>query len=115
MNQKDLTKDKLKEYQFLKEMYGDPYFPNFVVDKGKDILVELCFQIEKQKPQDLEALYKLTHAATDRFNDLQDDFAEHDSEIETAARECIAMDFEYIAEAYGFDADVEELIETRDW
>lgn len=115
MNQRELNNEKLKEYQFLKDMYRVPYFPNVIVDKGKAILVELCSQIEKQKPQDLEALYKLTHAATDRFNDLQEDFWEHGSEIETAARECIAMDFGFIAVAYGFDADVEELIATRDW
>jgi len=115
MNQTELNNEKLKEYQFLKEMYEDPYFPNAIVDKGKAILVGLCSQIEKQKPQDLKALYKLTHAATDRFNELQEDFEENGSEIETAARECIGMDFEFIAVAYGFDADIEELIETRDW
>jgi hypothetical protein len=38
------------------------------------------------------------------------------SEIETAAREAIAHDFDVIAGAYGFaDADIEELIATRDW
>ncbi|MPN01681.1 hypothetical protein SDC9_148892 [bioreactor metagenome] len=36
--------------------------------------------------------------------------------METAARECIAADFEAIAKAYGFeDADVEELIALREW
>ena len=38
------------------------------------------------------------------------------SEIETAARDCIAVDFEFISKSYGFiEADVEELIATRDW
>jgi len=46
---------------------------------------------------------------------LQEEFYENDSEIETAARECIAMDFEFIAKSYGFEADSEELIATRDW
>jgi Family of unknown function (DUF5713) len=58
----------------------------------------------------------LTHAATDDFNQLAEEFFEAESEIETAARECIAADFEFIANAYGFaNADVEELIATRDW
>ena len=75
----------------------------------------LCGEIESEKPDDLDQLYVLTHRATNRFNDLQEEFAENGSELETAAREAIAMDFDFIAKAYGFDADVEELIATRDW
>ena len=49
------------------------------------------------------------------FNTLGEAFYEHDSEIETVARECIAADFAFIASTYGFDADTEEMIATRDW
>lgn len=114
-NQEDIKNHKIRTYPFLKEMYEDDYFPDFLVDKGKAILIELCIQIEHQEPKDLEDLYELTHAATDRFNELQQEFDENDSEIETAARECIGADFDFIAKSYGFDADVEELIATRDW
>ena len=111
-----LSNSKMAGYRFLSEMYEDDYFPDELVKKGEDILVELCQQIEQQKPATLEQLYQLTHVATDRFNDLSAEFEEQDSEIETAARECIAADFEAIAHAYGFeDADTEELIATRDW
>lgn len=114
--QANLNNEKIKNYSFLKEMYQDSYFPDHCVDKGKDILIDLCFQIEEKQPKNLDELYKLTHSATDKFNDLQDDFYENDSEIETAARDCIGTDFEFIAISYGFeDADVEELIATRDW
>ncbi|MEF8688191.1 UNVERIFIED_CONTAM: DUF5713 family protein [Comamonas sp. A-3] len=106
----------MNNYAFLLEMYEDSYFPEELVRKGEDILRELCLQIEQQKPQDLEQLYRLAHAATERFNDLQQEFEEQGSEIETAARECIAADFEAVAKAYGFeDADVEELIAPREW
>jgi hypothetical protein len=115
MNQQELENKEVKQYSFLEEMYQDPYFPSFLIDKGKRILLELCFQIEQEKPQDLAEFYALTHAATERFNDLAVDFDENDSEIETVARELIAQDFEFIAHAYGFEADVEELIATRDW
>ena len=111
-----ITSPKLVNYPFLKEMYNDDYFPDFLVDKGKAILVRLCEQIEAEKPTDAEDVYKLTHAATEEFNDLQEEFFENESEIETAARDCIGMDFEFIAKAYGFeDLDVEELIAPRDW
>ena len=115
-NQASFNNETVRDYSFLKEMYDDEYFPNNLVDKGKTILVDLCFQIEEKQPKKLEELYGLTHAATDKFNDLQEDFDENGSEIETVARECIAKDFEFIATSYGFkDADIEELIATRDW
>jgi hypothetical protein len=111
----ELKNEKIKKYSFLEEMYEDLYFPNNIVDKGKKILINLCYEIESKKPKTLEELYKLSHKSTDEFNDLQEEFYENDSEIETAARECIAMDFEFIAKSYGFEADTEELIATRDW
>lgn len=114
--QADLINEKVKNYSFLNEMYQDAYFPNKCVDKGKDILIDLCFQLEEKKPKNLEELYNLTHSATDKFNSLQDEFYENDSEIETVARDCLGTDFEFIAHAYGFEnADTEELIATRDW
>ncbi|WP_224998748.1 DUF5713 family protein [Cesiribacter sp. SM1] len=115
MSQNTIKNEQLRNHEFLSDMYQDDYFPDFLVDKGKAILVELCLQIESQQPQSLVELYTLTHAATDRFNDLGEEFDEHDSELETAARESIAADFEFIAKAYGFEADTEELIATRDW
>ncbi|MEH6419071.1 DUF5713 family protein [Pseudomonas sp. CGJS7] len=110
-----IANEQLKTYAFLREMQNDAYFPPHLVAKGQQILIGLCEAIEDQRPADLDALYRLTHAATDRFNDLAEEFYEHDSEIETAARESIGGDFALIAQAYGFQADIEELIATRDW
>ncbi|MEL6108532.1 MAG: DUF5713 family protein [Planctomycetota bacterium] len=111
-----LANERVVEYEFLAGMYRDGYFPDFLVDKCKMILVELCEQIEHAKPSTLAELYKLTQAATEAFNELQEEFCDNDSEIETVARDCIGMDFAFIAKAYGFDdADGEELIATRDW
>ena len=112
----NITNQEIQHYPFLKEMYDDGYFPDFLVDKGKDILLRLCENIETQKPENLEALYTLTHAATDEFNDLAELFYENDSEIETAARDCIGTDFYELVKRYGYaDADIEELIASRDW
>lgn len=110
-----ITNKTLRGYAFLAEMYSDDYFPDDLVDKGKAILVRLCEQIESEKPQTLDAFYELTHAATEEFNELAGEFEEQDSEIETAARDAIGTDFAAIAEAYGFEADGEELIAPRDW
>lgn len=115
MNQNELENEKIKQYDFLADMYADAYFPNFLVDKLKEVLLELCEKIEAEQPENLEDLYELTHAATELINELQEDFYEQDSEIETVARDAIGMDFEFIANSYNFDADVEMLIAPRDW
>jgi len=106
----------MKAYRFLTDMVNDPYFPEGPVAKVRAVLVRLCETIEAKEPKTLEALYALTHAATEEINDLEDELAEEGSEIETAARECICHDFSVIAEAYGFvKADVEQLVATREW
>ncbi|MEU0600974.1 DUF5713 family protein [Streptomyces sp. NPDC006393] len=103
-------------HPFLRELYQDGYYPDQVVDRGRDILLRLCARIEAERPADLPALYALTHAATEEFNDLEAAFEEAGSEIETVAREAMAEDFAFVAGAYGFpDADVEELIAPREW
>jgi hypothetical protein len=104
----------IRAYALLEEMFEDGYFPDHLVEKGKQILLALCGRIEREKPQGT-AVYALTHEATERFNELADEFYEHDSEIETAARENIARDVEFILKTYGFDVDLEEAIAPRDW
>jgi hypothetical protein len=111
-----LSNQTMANYKYLRTMHEDSYFPSNLVKKGEEILVELCQQIEQQKPTSVEDLYKLTHAATARFNKLTEEFDEQGSELETGAREAIGEDFANIAKAYGFsNADSEELIATRDW
>lgn len=115
IKQTELTNSKLKDYTFLECMYNDSCFPKFLVDKCKNILLNLCINIETKKPKNLTELYILTHKATNEINNLQDEFFENDSEIETGARECLGANFDFIANAYGFEADIEEIIATRDW
>jgi hypothetical protein len=106
---------KLQGHVFLSDMLKDDYFPKPQVQKGQKILEQLCLAIERKSPGSLAELYELTHAATEEFNALAEEFEEVGSEIETAARDCIGTDFAAIAGAYGFDADAEELIAPRDW
>lgn len=111
-----ISNQRVTAYSFLRAMYEDDYYPDHVVDLGRAILLRLCERIETEQPHDLTALYALTQTATDEFNALEDDFEAAGSEIETVAREEIAEAFFFVADAYGFaDADVEELIATREW
>lgn len=110
-----ISNPQVLAYSFLEEMYSDEYFPPFLVDKIKAILVNLCEEIESKKPTDLPGLYELTHAAVEKINLLQDEFLENESELETGACEAMGMDFDFIARAYGFEADGEDIIANREW
>lgn len=111
-----ITNQQVAEHTFLRQLYADTYFPDHVLDKGKAILLRLCERIEAEQPSDLAALYVLTHAATVEFNLLEAEFEAAGSAIETVGREELAEAFWFVASAYGFtDADVEELIATREW
>ncbi|HLP11926.1 MAG TPA: DUF5713 family protein [Flavobacteriales bacterium] len=111
-----IKNEVIKKHAFLEDMYNDKYYPRFLVDKCKHVLLDLCAAIERENPKSLDDLYKLTHAATEEINALEKEFYENDSELETVARECLGMDFVFIATTYGFkDADVEELIAPRNW
>jgi hypothetical protein len=110
-----ISNNAMSVHPFLNDMVKDSYFPPHLVKKGQDILKRLCLKIEANKPASLDELYTLTHQATEEFNALGNNFEEEGSELETAARESIAADFEEIAKAYGFNADIEELISPREW
>ena len=55
------------------------------------------------------------HHAVEAINELQNDFFEMNSEIETVARECLARDFELIAKQYDQNIPVEVIIANREW
>ena len=103
-------------HTMLADMVNDSYYPAPLVAKGQQILVRLAERIEEHSPRDLAALYRLTHAATEEFNRLAEEFRHADSEIETVARDAISEDFGFLADVYGYtDADLEELVAARDW
>ncbi|MDX3690105.1 DUF5713 family protein [Streptomyces europaeiscabiei] len=111
-----ITNEQVAGHSFLRQLHADAYYPDHIVGKGGAILLRLCERIEAEQPPNLTSLYALTQAATEEFNLLQAEFEAAGSDIETVAREEIAEDFWFVASAYGFtDADVEELIATRDW
>lgn len=115
-----VTNQQVKDRVFLRGLYGDgggdDYYPRPVLDQGRSVLLDLCGRIEAEQPADLAALYVLTGAATQRFNELEAGFEAAGSMIDTVAREAIAEEFWFVASAYGFaDADVEKLIAAREW
>ncbi len=103
-----------KNYKLLKEMYQDGYFPDFLVDKVKAELQKVIDLLEKGET-DREAVQEKLDEAVCAINDLQEEFEENDSEIETVARDCIGESVGYILTWFGIPIDVEEAIRERDW
>ena len=72
-------------YKLLEEMYEDGYFPDFLVDKVKDLVQEVITFLETGE-RDLENIQRKFDEMTLAINDLEEEFEENDSEIETSAR-----------------------------
>lgn len=103
-----------ENYVLLEEMYNDGYFPNFLVDKVKELICPVIVMLEngeRDKKIIQDGLDKMTLA----INDLQEEFEDNDSEIETVARDSIGETVGYILDWFGIDIDIEDAIGERDW
>ena len=101
-------------YKLLDEMYQDEYYPNFLVDKIKNQLQKVIDLLESGETG-TEAVQETLDEAVRSINDLQEEFDENDSELETVARECIAATVAYIRKWFNIPIDIEEAIRERDW
>ena len=102
------------DFAYLPEMYQDEYFPDFLVDKIKGAIQRAVRFIEEGNHSTAEiqgAFDEMTLA----INDLEADFADHDSELETGARESIADTVGGIIAHFGLDIDLEDALQERDW
>ena len=101
-------------YKLLEEMYQDEYFPGFLVDKVKAELQKVICLLEAGENNTAAIQEKLDEAVW-AINDLQEEFEENDSEIETVARDSIAADVIEILNWFDIDIDVEDALGERDW
>lgn len=103
-----------EEYKLLSVMYRDDYYPNFLVDKIKEELQKVIELLESGE-KDLSVIQAKFDEVTLAINDLEEEFAENDSDLETIAREDIADSVEYILNWFEIPIDVEEAIRERTW
>lgn len=103
-----------ESYVLLRAMANDSYFPNFLVEKVEECILPVIQMLEGGET-DLEQIQGKLDEMTLAINDLEEEFEEHDSELETVARESIAETVEYILEWFGIDIDTETAIRERDW
>lgn len=102
------------DYRMLAAMYRDEYFPDFLVDKVRGLLQNIIDVLETGE-RNLGTIQNKFDEITLAINDLQEEFEENDSELETVARESISETVEYILSWFNIDIDVEDAIGERDW
>ena len=102
------------DYQPLYEMYDDDYYPNFLVNKIKAELNKVEAVLAGGE-KDTAIIQQHFDTMTQAINDLEDEFDENDSEIETVARESIGEAVDYLLQKYRIDIDVEEALREREW
>ena len=103
-----------ENYVLLEEMYKDEYYPNFLVDKVKAEIQKVIDLLESGET-DVDVIQEKFDEIICAINDLQDEFDENDSEIETVARDCIGVTVDYILHWFNIPIDTEEAIRERDW
>jgi hypothetical protein len=109
-----MTKKLPPDFEYLKEMYQDSYFPKELVDKLREIISRIVVFLEGGQHTSDE-IQGVLDEMTNRINALQEEFEEKDSEIETVARDSIGLTVENILKYFGIDIDIEEAIRERDW
>ncbi len=103
-----------ENYELLSGMYNDGYFPDFLVDKIKKLIEDVIAFLESGE-RDLKKIQEKFDHMTLAINDLQDEFEENESELETAARDSIGETVAYILEWFQIAIDTEDAIGERDW
>ncbi|AZS50387.1 hypothetical protein DM558_06180 [Entomomonas moraniae] len=102
------------DFVYLKDMMDDAYYPPHLVEKLKNLLVELVHFLEPENKTNDEIQVKCDEV-TEAINSLQDEFWENGSEIETVARESICETIFCILKYFDIDIDSEEATRQRDW
>ncbi len=103
-----------ESYTLLSDMRNDEYFPVFLVDKIEALIKEVIALLESGETE-LGKVQVALDRMTIGINDLQEEFEENDSEIETAARDSIGETVEYVLKWFDIDIDIETAIGERDW
>lgn len=103
-----------KKYKLLSDMVESDYYPQESVEK---IILEIEDFITYLETgiTDVNEIQKRLDQLTDFINDMQNEFFENGSEIETVARDSIGETIGYILNYFTIDIDIETAIRNRDW
>ena len=103
------------QYVLLQNMFEDTYYPQFLVEKIKWQFIHLIEFLEGTDGQELSLIQDKLDEFTMSINNMQQEFWDQDSEIETVASESIANTLEYILNWFKIDVGIEDALREREW
>ncbi|MGN0669305.1 MAG: DUF5713 family protein [Oscillospiraceae bacterium] len=103
-----------ENYVLVSDMVNDDYFPDFLVEKIKALITKVINLLENGET-DKAVIQRSLDEMTIAINDLEEEFEENDSEIETVARDSIAETIEDILRRFDINIDAETALRERDW
>ena len=103
------------QYVLLQNMFEDTYYPQFLVEKIKWQFIHLIEFLESADGKELPLIQDKLDEFTMFINNLQQEFWDQDSEIETVASESIANTLEYILNWFKRDVCIEDALREREW
>ena len=103
------------QYVLLQNMFEDTYYPQFLVEKIKWQFIHLIEFLEGTDVKELSLIQDKLDEFTIFINNLQQEFWDQDSEIETVASESITNTLEYILNWFKVDVGIEEALREREW
>ena len=103
------------QYVLLQNMFEDTYYPQFLVEKIKWQFIHLIEFLESADGKELPLVQDKLDEFTMFINNLQQEFWDQDSEIETVASESIANTLEYILNWFKVDVGIEDALREREW
>ena len=103
------------QYVLLQNMFEDTYYPQFLVEKIKWQFIHLIEFLESADGKELPLIQDKLDEFTMFINNMQQEFWDQDSEIETVASESIANTLEYILNWFKVDVGIEDALREREW
>ena len=103
------------QYVLLQNMFEDTYYPQFLVEKIKWQFIHLIEFLEGTDVKEVSLIQDKLDEFTMFINNMQQEFWDQDSEIETVASESIANTLEYILNWFKVDVGIEDALREREW
>lgn len=103
------------QYVLLQNMFEDTYYPQFLVEKIKWQFIHLIEFLEGTDVKEVSLIQDKLDEFTIFINNLQQEFWDQDSEIETVASESITNTLEYILNWFKVDVGIEDALREREW
>ncbi|MBR6101836.1 MAG: hypothetical protein IKP95_05375 [Ruminococcus sp.] len=103
-----------RAYHWLQGMYADRYYPKILVDRVRAELERVVGWLELGE-HDADEIQAEFDSMTKAINELSGIFYENDSELDTNARNAIAIDVINIIKYFDLPVKVDAALRLRTW